>query len=307
MLIARAADALPRAPGVYRFRSGARVVYLGRATDLRSRVRSYAGDLRDRAHLRRMVPQVTSVEAVECASVHEAAWLERTLLEESLPRWNRVRGGAEIPCWVTVDADPRTAGIRLTTSPDGTGAAYLGTERTTAFVSGLRRIAPLDLTRPSLLASERDLARAHGVGPDDRGPLSDLLRGVLAREPEAVAIAVSRLRRCRDDAVAEQGYELAARVSSELDALAWATAPQRVVGDHPDATLRAVAGDVEVSFRLSGGRLGSWRVGPRRPTLLRDRDDTPPEWAEFAQKAADLADRLSRIRPAIPYARPGRG
>jgi hypothetical protein len=50
---------LPLAPGVYRFRDATgRVLYLGRATSLRSRVASYWGDLGDRAHLSRMMARV---------------------------------------------------------------------------------------------------------------------------------------------------------------------------------------------------------------------------------------------------------
>ncbi|WP_433306870.1 GIY-YIG nuclease family protein [Actinoplanes sp. CA-030573] len=93
--------ALPVAPGVYRFRDGAgRVLYIGRATQLRGRVASYWGDLRDRRHLRRMVPQIARIEAVACDSVHEAAWLERNLLERAKPRWNRIRGGTEVPVYI---------------------------------------------------------------------------------------------------------------------------------------------------------------------------------------------------------------
>ena len=54
---------LPPAPGVYRFRDATgRVLYLGRATHLRSRVGSYWGDLHDRAHLTPMVARVARVE-----------------------------------------------------------------------------------------------------------------------------------------------------------------------------------------------------------------------------------------------------
>lgn len=80
---------LPSGPGVYRFRdSRDRVLYVGRATALRQRVGSYWSDLRDRRHLRRMVASVARIEAVACDSVHEAAWLERNLLETSMPPWN---------------------------------------------------------------------------------------------------------------------------------------------------------------------------------------------------------------------------
>src|ERR1700722_30856 len=85
---------LPAAPGVYRFRdSRARILYLGRAAHLRSRVASYLGDLRDRAHLSPMVARIVRVEAVACDSAHEAAWLERNLLQARKPPWNRAPDG----------------------------------------------------------------------------------------------------------------------------------------------------------------------------------------------------------------------
>ena len=87
---------LPLGPGVYRFRDAAgRALYLGRATSLRRRVASYWGDLGDRAHLAAMVARIARVEAVPCASAHEAAWLERNLLERSKPPWNRSPSGGQ--------------------------------------------------------------------------------------------------------------------------------------------------------------------------------------------------------------------
>ncbi|MCW2577958.1 MAG: Excinuclease subunit domain protein, partial [Modestobacter sp.] len=83
-----AVAALPAAPGVYRFRDdGGRVLYVGRAGELRRRVSSYWGDLRDRRHLRRMMLRVARIEALVCDSAHEAVWAERNLLERSLPPW----------------------------------------------------------------------------------------------------------------------------------------------------------------------------------------------------------------------------
>ncbi len=40
-----------------------------------------------------MVARIASVEAVVCDSAHEAAWLERNLLQERLPPWNRSPSG----------------------------------------------------------------------------------------------------------------------------------------------------------------------------------------------------------------------
>lgn len=50
-----------------------------------------------------MVRRIARVEALVCDSAHEAAWLERNLLERRLPPWNRSRGGQEVPVWVRLD------------------------------------------------------------------------------------------------------------------------------------------------------------------------------------------------------------
>ena len=98
---------LPQAPGVYRFRDGrGRVIYLGRATNLRSRVASYWGPLRGRRHLARMVVQIERLEAVECDPQHEAAWLELLLMQRSKPRWNRMFGFRRRPSSPDAAATP---------------------------------------------------------------------------------------------------------------------------------------------------------------------------------------------------------
>jgi excinuclease ABC subunit C len=60
---------LPGGPGVYRFRDAqGAVLYIGRATALRSRVASYWADWGERGHLVPMVARVARLEAVSCDS-----------------------------------------------------------------------------------------------------------------------------------------------------------------------------------------------------------------------------------------------
>jgi excinuclease ABC subunit C len=47
-----------------------------------------------------MVKGIARVEAVVCGSEHEAARLERNLLEQRLPPWNKTAGGQEVPVWI---------------------------------------------------------------------------------------------------------------------------------------------------------------------------------------------------------------
>ncbi|PWW23802.1 excinuclease ABC subunit C [Geodermatophilus normandii] len=149
-----AVAALPAAPGVYRFRDDAdRVLYVGRAGELRRRVGSYWGDLRDRRHLRQMVARVARIEALVCDSAHEAAWAERNLLERSLPPWNRIAGGLEVPVGIRLDPSPEAPGLAVV--PEHRPAPgvrvfgpYLGRRKVRLAVSGLDRVYPLGSAGP---------------------------------------------------------------------------------------------------------------------------------------------------------------
>jgi excinuclease ABC subunit C len=55
------------------------------AGPLRNRVTTYFSGLPDRRHLKPIVAAVANIEVVVCGSRHEAAWLERNVLEARLP------------------------------------------------------------------------------------------------------------------------------------------------------------------------------------------------------------------------------
>ena len=80
---------LPRRPGVYLFRGRAgRVLYVGKATDLRSRVRSYfSGETRRK--VAQLLREVERIDHTVCANTLEAAVLEVRLIHEHLPPFNR--------------------------------------------------------------------------------------------------------------------------------------------------------------------------------------------------------------------------
>lgn len=80
---------LPRSPGVYIFRdAGGRALYVGKATNLRSRVRSYfSGDSRRKVGA--LLREVHHIEHRRCHHALEAAVLEVRLIHELEPRYNR--------------------------------------------------------------------------------------------------------------------------------------------------------------------------------------------------------------------------
>lgn len=83
---------LPDAPGVYFFRTGTgEILYIGKATSLRDRVRSYFRDdvLRTRGkRILDMVTQAGSLTWTTTDSVLEALVLEAALIKKELPKYN---------------------------------------------------------------------------------------------------------------------------------------------------------------------------------------------------------------------------
>lgn len=127
---------LPRAPGVYRFRDrGGRVLYVGKATDLRSRVRSYfSGD--ERKKVGQLLRETEAVDTVVCSSTLEAAVLELRLIRALDPRFNRQGRARGSQAWVRLTAEryPRLSVVRSVRGDPGDHLGPFGSHRAAARV-----------------------------------------------------------------------------------------------------------------------------------------------------------------------------
>jgi excinuclease ABC subunit C len=311
---------LPLGPGVYRFRDPAGgVLYVGRATSLRRRVRSYWGDLGDRPHLAAMVARIARVEAVPCDSAHEAAWLERNLLERRKPPWNRSpSGGQEVEVWIRLSESSPAPGLRVVHQPRPGDKAryfgpYLGGQKVRDAVSGLRRMLPLPLgyAAGGSAGAQRELALARGAcsetpvglasATETPAGLAAAVAAVLDRDPAAVATLRAGMTARRDAAAARLAFEFAGRLQGELEALDWITAEQKVTQAEPsDFDVYGWAGGVLVRFEVRRGRLSGWtQRACVPPTARRHLVRAPagagayaPAWPDFARRTAELAARL---------------
>ena len=296
----RAATELPTGPGVYRFLDErGRVMYVGRATNLRTRVQSYWGELADRRHLRRMIPQIRAVQALGLASVHEGAWLERNLLVRSLPRWNRIRF-SEVAAWIVLDRDPRRPNLYLATQDTGfdpcvgsgqvVGAdrrfgPYLGTTRTRLGLSGILRVWPIHLTGTGLSSSERAMAEVRCATPEDREPWTDAITALLSRDPATVLRHRELLIEHRSRAVEALAFETAQQIQEELLGVDWLTQTQRMTGVYPpDLTVGGWADGWAFTLQAHNGSFDQWTVqrmdSDKGRALM---SQTPEEWHDFAR------------------------
>jgi DNA polymerase-3 subunit epsilon len=120
------AESVPHSPGVYLFEDErGEVLYIGKSTNLRNRVRSYftAGETRPR--IREMIGIAERVRHVVCSTALEAEVRELRLIGGAKPRFNRRSRFPEKVVWLklTTEAFPRLSIVRELKDD---GATYLG-------------------------------------------------------------------------------------------------------------------------------------------------------------------------------------
>ncbi|WP_435073831.1 excinuclease ABC subunit C [Halorubrum sp. HHNYT27] len=116
----RAAD-LPAEPGVYQFRAGETTLYVGKAVDLRDRVRSYADPRSGR--IRGMIARADRIEFAVTDTETQALLLEANLIKRLQPRFNvRLKDDKSYPLIALSDHPvPR---IEVTRDPEEGAVAY---------------------------------------------------------------------------------------------------------------------------------------------------------------------------------------
>ena len=111
----RITDPLPRSPGVYMFCDGrGEVLYVGKATNLRQRVRSYFGR-DDRRKIGALLREAQAVRHIELPDPLSAEVIEARLISRLLPRYNRHGTRADRYCYIRLDVDapwPRLSIVR---------------------------------------------------------------------------------------------------------------------------------------------------------------------------------------------------
>src|SRR5918996_2758358 len=248
---------LPTGPGVYLMKSaGGRVLYVGKADALRSRVRSYFGERPpEDVRIARMAQDVADVDYIVTDTVSEAYLLESNLIKEHRPRFNiRLRDDKSYPfVKITLGEDfPRIVRTRKLTRD---GSRYFGPYASASSVDEtlklLRKIFPfrtcnLDipegkqvLERPCLLYY---INRCQGPciqaveKPDYRatiGRIVDFLEGKqepIAAELRGEMSAHSEALRYEQAAVARDKLRAVERTMEQQKMAAFSRAEHDVIG-----------------------------------------------------------------------------
>jgi len=139
---------LPTTPGVYLFKdSKGAIIYVGKAKNLRARVRQYARGGDGRAQIRFLLAQLADVEVLMTSSEKEALLLENTLIKQHWPRYN-IRLKDDKSYWhVKVTTHEPWPRIFLTRQILKDGSKYLGPFHSSTAVQEtvelIRKVFPL--------------------------------------------------------------------------------------------------------------------------------------------------------------------
>ena len=119
---------LPTTPGVYLWRDQYnRIIYVGKAINLRNRVRSYVRNDANRApKVTAMMKRAVDVEVIQTKTEMEALILENTLIKEHEPKYNiRLRDDKTYP-YVKVSVQEDYPRVYMTRRLERDGAKYFG-------------------------------------------------------------------------------------------------------------------------------------------------------------------------------------
>ena len=242
------------------------------------------------------VRRIARIEAVICQSEHEAAWLERNLLEQALPPWNKTAGGQEVPVFLRLDWQSGSPGVTVVHSIEPSicmrhFGPYLGGGKVRLAASALHRVMPLAYTGQLLHQSEQDMARVRGIDPNARLALVEAITSVLDRTPDAVTAVVAQLVRRRDAAAQNLDFERASRVQAEIQGFEWVVSEQNVTLSEPqDFDVCGWSHGILVQFGYRAGRLRSWTQRPcTQPDAQPYLAGTPRQWLQFAERNALFA------------------
>lgn len=295
------ADA-PHAPGTYRFLDAeGRVLYVGRAGDLRQRLRRYFGQ-DERRRIDAMVREATDVAWDVAPTELEAAVAEVRELVATRPRFNRRSTRPDRAVWVrwTDEPFPRLMLARSGDPARGPTLGPVGSRRhATTLLEAVQEVVPVRRCtgrirraqdHPTCVLKELGRCGSPCDGTIDAAtyaaqvaPAADLVAG----DADAV---VEALRRRMRELAADARYEEAARVRGRLHALADVV----VVARRVEALVRVrqvvaarPAGDALDVVRVRHGRLvGSVRVPA-----------TDAVGARLARIATAVPDRATAAAP----------
>jgi len=240
-------------PGVYlMYAEDGRVLYVGKARNLRARLRNYVRGEDSRAHVQFLLRRVVRVETIVTDTEKEALILENTLIKKHKPRYNINLHDDKTYVSLRIDINEPFPGIQIVRRVKRDGALYFGPYSSAGALKEtlkeLYRIFPLRhhrwqqcrrRERPCLFYQIGQCsAPCHGkISQEDYRKLVDTVVAFLSGRHDDV---IELLRAKMSQAAQEMNYEEAARLRDQVRAMEQTIEQQKVVSADGTCTAKAV-------------------------------------------------------------------
>src|SRR5262245_20062810 len=223
---------VPPRPGVYLLKDRhGKVIYVGKAANLKSRVRTYLRGGDERSQIRFLLERLATFETLVTANDKEALILEHNLIKQYRPRYNiRLKDDKSyVSVKVTLkDSWPRVLVTRRIVKdghryfgPFASASAVRDTLDTIRKVFPLRTCSDTVFRNRSRPCIEYDIKRCLGpcVLPVDREVYAEHLRQVMLLLEGRNSEVTRELRKQMERAAADERFEDAARLRDQVQAI----------------------------------------------------------------------------------------
>lgn len=234
--------ALPASPGVYLMKGKEGVIYIGKAKNLKARVRSYffgKGDTR--YAVRYLARKVEDIDYIVTTNEKEALMLEDTLLKKHRPRYNIRLKDDKTYVSIKITTNEKFPRISVTRRVRKDGARYFGPYASARMVRDtvkfMRRIFPLCVCTPHefrnrvrpCLDYQLGICSAPAVGLIAEDDYRELVEGAVMFLEGRNRELVKRLKKKMLEASAAREYEKAAKLRDQIASVEATLEEQKVV------------------------------------------------------------------------------
>lgn len=228
--------------GVYLMRSASgEVLYIGKAKNLRSRVRQYFSGGDGRTNIEYLVSRVADVETIVTENEHHAFVLERDLITKYKPRYNIRLKDDKAYLNVRIDTQAEWPRLELVRQTREDGALYFGpytfSYELRTLLDLIKRVVPLRTCRDTVLYNrqrpclEYQIQRCSGPCclPVDKDQYREWIDQAISILQGETAPLVSRLEKLMEEAAEDLRFEDAARCRDRIEILQKFTTRQSLV------------------------------------------------------------------------------
>ena len=282
----------PRTPGVYLMKNvNEKIIYVGKAKDLRSRVRSYFTDSKDHSTKTKvLVRQIHSVDYMLTGTEVEAFLLEASLIKKHRPRYNiRLKDDKSYP-YIRVSMSDKFPRLYLARKVVKDGSLYFGPytsgQAVFATIRFLNSTFQVRDCKDAFFNSRKRPCMTHQIGRCT-APCVDLVTKEAYNSDVKAAVAflrgrdksvVRELTKKMKDAANAERFEAAAKVRDSIEAIKKVLERQAVVNDTSEIDQDVIgfhggeAGTLVETVHIRSGRM----IG-HRSHFLSLLDPTAPE------------------------------